>query len=239
MGRRVIALAFALGLASCASGAPPDHASGPEASMADASAPDPTELDSDGDGLCDATEEELGTNPQSNDTDGDRVPDLIELASDFDPVDPADPALDQIAYLEGARGASLDFEVRTTVDGDGQSLSGWFSPAGSFYTDGLTAADFFDGSTAISADPVDAARSINQEAASFAAVLGRTRLAFDLRFDFGARPDLKCGRVYPFRYAIKSDDGDTRSERFYLLIVGPSGGTGPNAGELCAPVECQ
>jgi hypothetical protein len=195
--------------------------------------------DSDSDGLCDGTEVELGTDPQAADSDDDRLPDLIEVVSSFSPIEPADPAVDQLAFMHGSRGSSLDFAVRSTVDGDGQSLAGWFTAAGSFYRDDLSAADYFVGATAVSADPIDGARSINEESARFAAVLGRTRLAFKLRFEFGSRPDLECGRAYPFRYAIKSDDGETRSERFYLLVVGASGAAELDPAGFCLPSSCE
>ena len=70
-------------------------------------------------------------------------------------------------------------------------------------------------------------------------MLGKTRLAFNLRFEFGAREDLECGRAYPFRYAIKSDDGETRSERFYLLVVGASGTPELAAADFCLPSACE
>jgi len=195
--------------------------------------------DSDADGLCDGTEVELGTNPQAADSDDDGLPDLIEVVSSFSPIEPAEPAADQVAFMNGSRGSSLDFSVRSTVNGDGQSLAGWFSAAGSFYRDELSAADYFVGATAVSADPIDGARSINEESARFAAVLGRTRLAFNLRFEFGERPDLECGRAYPFRYAIKSDDGETRSERFYLLVVGTSEAVELDPAGFCLPTVCE
>ena len=195
--------------------------------------------DFDSDGLCDGSEIEIGTNPELEDSDGDEIPDLIEVVSNFDPVDEADPAVDQVAFLEGARGSSLGFAVRSTVDGDGQSLAGWFAAAGSFYRDEMSAADYFVGASAVSADPIDAARSINEESARFAAVLGKTRLAFNLRFEYGNRPDLECGRAYPFRYAIKSDDGETRSERFYLLVVGAGGAVGLPTADFCIPSTCE
>jgi hypothetical protein len=195
--------------------------------------------DSDGDGLCDGTELEVGTDPNAADSDGDRLPDLIEVVSSFSPVEADDPASDQVAFMQGVRGGALDFGVRSTVNGDGQSLAGWFSSAGSFYRDELTAADYFVGATAVAADPVDAARSINEESARFAAVLGRTRLSFNLRFEHGQRPDLECGRAYPFRYAIKSDDGETRSERFYLLVVGTAGAVAVEPTGFCLPTVCE
>jgi hypothetical protein len=48
----------------------------------------PVCLDSDGDGLCDADELIIGTNPFMADTDGDGYPDGLELALGSDPLDP-------------------------------------------------------------------------------------------------------------------------------------------------------
>ena len=48
----------------------------------------PVCLDSDGDGICDADELLLGTNPYLADSDGDGYPDGLELALGSDPLDP-------------------------------------------------------------------------------------------------------------------------------------------------------
>ena len=45
------------------------------------------DVDSDGDGLTDAEEYELGTNPHLADTDGDGLPDGWEVANELDPLD--------------------------------------------------------------------------------------------------------------------------------------------------------
>ena len=48
--------------------------------------PDPTEFDSDGDGISDYYEKEnTGTNPNSKDTDGDTLPDAVEVYAGLDP----------------------------------------------------------------------------------------------------------------------------------------------------------
>jgi hypothetical protein len=196
--------------------------------------------DSDGDGLCDATEEEFGTGPGAVDSDGDALPDLIELLNGFDATDPAAPAADQLAYLEARRGGSTDFAVRATVDGDGQGVRGSFTALTSIYADGLSAADFFAGAAAIAALPEDGARSINEGSAYFASVLGRTRLVFNLRFDyaFDRLGALDCARVYPFRYTVKTDGGQTRADRAHLLIVLPEGTFASDA-DHCLPDTCQ
>ena len=43
-------------------------------------------IDSDGDGLTDAQEEQLGTNPNNRDTDGDGYPDGVEVANGYSPT---------------------------------------------------------------------------------------------------------------------------------------------------------
>ena len=74
--------------------------------------------------------------------------------------------------------------MRATVDGNGESISGAFLSLPGLDPDGLTAADFFRSAVAVSADPIDSVRSINGESARFGSVLGRTRLAFNLRFEY-------------------------------------------------------
>jgi heat shock protein beta len=52
---------------------------------------DDTTLDTDGDGLTDREEEELGTDPTNPDTDGDGIDDGDEVEAETDPNDPHDP----------------------------------------------------------------------------------------------------------------------------------------------------
>jgi hypothetical protein len=195
-------------------------------------------LDRDRDGLCDVTEAELGTDPDAVDTDADGLPDVIELVSGHEPALPDDPASEQLAYLAGDRGAAVDFEARFTVDGDGQALTGRFGALGTLYRDGDTAEHYFTGATALEAAPIDAARGIERDAARFDAVLGRTRLSFQLHFELADQPGRTCARAYPFRYSIKSDDGETRAERAYLLVIGQSGASTLVADAFCLPTGC-
>jgi hypothetical protein len=147
---------------------------------------------------------------------------------------------DQFAYLEAKEQGSLEFAVRATVHGEGQGFSGYFQALAAVYADGLSAADFFAGASAVAAHPADAVRGIDQGSAHFAAVLGKTRLAFSLRFAFPFEEigTVDCARAYPFRYAIKTDDGETRAERLYLLMVVPENGTGSGE-DHCLPRSCQ
>src|SRR5262245_336953 len=139
--------------------------------------------DSDDDGLCDPREEEIGTDTRSKDSDADGLPDMAEVVNGFDPTDPSSPAIDQVGYLEARISATVDFPVRATVDGNGESISGSFVSLPALDPDGLTAADFFRSAVAVSADPVDSVRSISGESARFGSVLGKTRLAFNVRFE--------------------------------------------------------
>lgn len=239
---RLTARSYALGgmlglLAACGDDAFRDGTEGPTL-RADGGGSPARVLDADGDGLCDSTEADLGTDPDEVDSDGDGIPDIIELVAGLEPVMPTDPAPDQLAYLPGARGAAVDFETRFTVEGDGQGMSGWFGALGTLYRDGDSADLYHVGSTALQAAPIDAARSIEAGRARFEAVLGKTRLSFLLQFEFGDRTDRSCARAYPFRYAIKSDDGQTRAERTYLLVIGGAGATQAEAAGFCLPSGC-
>ncbi len=195
--------------------------------------------DSDHDGLCDVTEEQLGTDPHAADTDGDGLPDLIEVGNNFDPTDPQSPQSGRVAYLQAEPSAVVDFQVRFTVNGDGQGVSGGFETITSIYGDGVTAGDFFTGAQAVSADPTDGVRSIDGAAARFASVLGRARLGFSLRFEYpGDGPQRTCARAYPFRYSVKADDGTTLAQQQLLLALTPDAKVGKQV-DYCLPSDCQ
>lgn len=196
-------------------------------------------IDHDGDGLCDTTEAELGSDPTQRDTDADGLPDLIELGNGFDATDSAQPTADQIAYLLAKPGSTLDFSVRVTIDGKGEGVIGTFQPMGSFYTDSSTAQDFFREAKALAADPVDGVRSIDADAARFRSVLGRTRLEFGLRFVYSDSDELSCARAYPFSYLLESDSGEVLSDAVFLLIVSPDSAESTGVGDYCVPHACQ
>lgn len=198
-----------------------------------------TPSDRDMDGLCDRAERQLATNPDSADTDGDGLPDLIEVGNGFDAVNPDVPAEDQVAYLTGEPGALLDFPVRMTVDGDGSTLSGFIEVIGTIYGDSKNARDYVQGATATEANPIDGVRRIDANSARFAGVLGRTRLGFTLRFEYPSdEPAVACGRGYPLRYSLKGEDGSTVADRLFLLVVAPKPQPG-HAPTFCAPVGCE
>jgi len=141
-------------VAACASESHPDRDRGGEPT------PDEGWVDAEGDGLCDETEADQGTDPLDPDTDGDGLPDLIEVGYALAATDPDQPGVDQVAFLTGSPGAILDFDLRTTVDGVGESHTGSFSPLPSFYDGGPSVADFFVTAFATSADPPDNVRGV-------------------------------------------------------------------------------
>ncbi|MDH5675551.1 MAG: thrombospondin type 3 repeat-containing protein [Myxococcales bacterium] len=203
-------------------------------------------LDADGDGLCDELERDWGTDPQAIDSDGDGLPDWTELGNGFDALDPASPAADQVALLEGVYGSRVEVPVRTTVEGDGQGLSGYFQPITPIYSGHpFDAGDFFVGAVAVSADPLDNTRGINYDSQTFAAVEGLTRLGFSLSFQVpgpgsGASADYQepdCARAYPFRYVVKDDSGEIAARRTFLLLVVPAGSPA-EAESHCLPERC-
>lgn len=196
-------------------------------------------IDHDHDGLCDSSEHDFGTDPRAADSDGDGLPDLIELANGFDAVSSTDPAPDQIVYLDAKPSASTDFPVRATFDGDGVGVSGYFDAISSIYSDGSTAQDFYVSTAAVSADPVDSVRGIEGDSARFAAVLGHARLGFILHFEYmKSSPAVDCARAYPFRYSLKTDNGDVQGDRLFLLVVGAGAGAAADL-EFCLPSGCQ
>lgn len=61
--------------------------------------PDWYYTDKDGDGILDVRERELGTNPEETDTDGDTIPDRLEIENYG--TDPTNPDTDKDGYPDG------------------------------------------------------------------------------------------------------------------------------------------
>ncbi|MCU6361143.1 thrombospondin type 3 repeat-containing protein, partial [Enterobacter quasiroggenkampii] len=86
-------------------------------------------VDTDGDGLTDKEEEDLGTDPKNPDTDGDGLTDKEEVDNGTDPLDPNDPGKKDKNDPINVNGADknkeeedIDTELENTdTDGDGLS----------------------------------------------------------------------------------------------------------------------
>jgi hypothetical protein len=202
-----------------------------------ASLPSTKTNDADQDGLCDRSEEQLGTSSASIDTDGDHIPDVIEVIGGYSPTDPTSPGVDQLGYLEAQPGRMLELELRATVEGKGQGATGQFTALNAFDARGLRANDFFMSGLAVRAEPPDNVRGIQPGDERFSSVLGRTRLTFRLSFSYIWDGKLDCAAALPFVYAIKSDIGGYSDARSYLLVVTPKG-AGLRAADFCRPVAC-
>jgi hypothetical protein len=195
------------------------------------------DLDADDDGLCDVFESDFGADPMRADTDGDGLPDLVEIANTFDPTGPDSPAADQVGLLQARRGATLEMSVRTTVDGDGQGLTGFFEPVSStLWPQPGSVRDYFVSAVAVSADPTDNVRRIDFDSERFDLVQGQTRLGFSVLFEYPDEASVDCARGYPFRYRIKDDAGENVAQRVYLLVVAPEAAGGEI--DYCLPPDC-
>ena len=90
---------------------------------APSSVPDPALKDSDGDGLTDVQEAQLGTNPLRRDTDGDGIPDDVEVAQGTNPLVPdrlPTVTTPVVAPSAAASASSIDL---TKLDSDGDGLT--------------------------------------------------------------------------------------------------------------------
>jgi hypothetical protein len=193
--------------------------------------------DRDRDGLCDSSEERIGTNPDVLDTDADGLPDVVEVLAGYNPTDPSNPGLDQLGYLVGQPGRALDLELRSTIEGNGQGATGQFMARNAFDVQGLRASDFFVSALAVGAEPPDNVRGIRAGEERFGSVLGRTRLTFRLHFEFASDVMLRCVAALPFMYSIKSDTGGYMGSRDYLLVVPPNDAAFEPA-DFCRPLAC-
>jgi hypothetical protein len=232
---------LALGVLVCAAACTPQlradtrQPPGPDGGVAP---PGKTPPDRDHDGLCDATEQDLGSDPDALDSDHDGYPDAVELLNGFDPVSPDSPGLDQVAFLASKMGAGLDFGVRATVDGDGESYTGILAPYPSNDSDQRTILDFYQGGVAVSAEPPENVHAVDAQAERFDTVLGHTRLSFALRFEYSSADDFPCAEGFSFAYATKTDQGHHPSSRDYMLVVVPKDSTGRKPEDYCLPETC-
>lgn len=195
---------------------------------------DPT-LDSDMDGLCDVTEIARGTDPSRSDTDGDGFSDRIEIQLGFDALLPASPNREIIHTMRENPEATLQVEIVQEVRGEGEEFTGAFEGLPVTDLAMLTAADFYVGSEALYADPIENVGAVDESAETFRGVVGRTRLAWEVRFAFGSGLVRDCVRAYPFRYNVKRSDGTFLSAQRHYLVILPIGDTLATAEWCVAP----
>jgi hypothetical protein len=206
---------------ACA-GCSDDSATPPrDGSLPDATAP---EEDLDGDGVCNDTEMIRGTDGADPDSDDDGFSDFVELMYGYDANRPAEPARDIIVLLREEPAATTELETETEIVGEGEDYTGAFMSLGVVGDiGGARASDFFASSRALFATPDTNVGLVEPEASRFRAVVGRTRLAFQLQFAFADELPRGCARPYPFRWDVKRSDGPLVSAQTYLLVVLPIG----------------
>ena len=234
---------LALGCAlSCALGACADGANGPRDASVEVrdGGPDGSTdpfSDTDQDGLCDVTEEQLGSDIDNPDSDADGLPDVAELIYGFGATDPLSPEDDQVVSLEARPGAEARLAVRFTVDGKGGDYTGYFEDSTSPYSDGSTAGLYLKSSQAIRSEPPEAARVVDGPRQRFRAVLGSARLELEVLFQAGDAVDPEgCVRAYPFRYGMREDGAGRIDDRLYLLVLAPADHAAPE--DYCQPIAC-
>lgn len=194
---------------------------------------DDSRRDSDRDGLCDMTEADKGTDPRVLDTDGDTLPDGLEVALGYSPVDSASP--DASRLVSAANAASL--RIRFSVDGSGDSYKGLFLPISSPFSTAEDATSLLDSNIALEALPADNVRDILAKEQRFDTVTGSTRLAFELTFDLTELDPVPCTVAHPFSYALTKVGGGLVEQQKYLLVIpGETDSADPPA--FCPPSNC-
>jgi len=204
----------------------------------DADAPDPL-LDTDGDGLCDETENRRGTDPFEPDTDADGYTDWVEISFGYDPTLPASPDREIVHLLREDPESSAAAQLTVRVRGRGEDYTGAFEGLNARDPTGTTATDFYDHSIALVANPEENAAIVDEEAQRFRGVVGLTELHFEVHFRFGDVMARRCIRAFPFRYGVKRSDGRFVGYVRQLLVVLPPGDR-VSTGEWCArPPPCR
>lgn len=199
----------------------------------DAEGPDtvPLTVDTDGDGLCDGTENVLALDPLLPDTDADGYPDALEYATSSDGRMIDSPARESVVFLSGRRAAVIDTSVTFPVRGSGETMIGAFAPLPTFLQlDEIDAFDYFAGARAVGANPVD--NVITFEGERFIGVRNRTLLLYTITF-LNDVEEVDCMRLLPFIYQVQAtDDGAIFGQRRMWLVVAPPGMT-PGDGTWC------
>ncbi len=182
-------------------------------------------IDSDEDGLCDATERERGTDPFLADTDFDGFLDSTEITLGFNPLGNTSPDRDTVFFLRENPASALQVSIERVIRGRGENYTGAFESLGDPDLGGATAATFYVESLPVFADPPDNVALIDEENEVFRAVTGTTLLGYEARFAFGDAVPRVCNRAYSWRYNVKRSDGALVAANRYVIVVLPTGAT--------------
>ncbi len=183
----------------------------------------PDMQDTDGDGLCDATEVEWGTDPFAADSDLDGLTDRAERDFGYAPLLPDSPPRDQLVFMQESAGSTAQLPVEVIVRGRGETYTGGFQAL--LITNRLDydANTFLELAHAVGANPMENVFEVRPLEQRFVGVFGRTQLTYEIRFAFGSSTPRECVTAFPFRYQIKRDDGRTVGFGRYLLVLLPVG----------------
>lgn len=192
-------------------------------------------VDTDRDGLCDATEVARGTDPDVADSDGDGFADLVELQLGGDPLAIDTPSRDSVVVLRTNRLARLSVPVSFSVSGTGGTYVGGFIGRPRVLSDDTSAADHFLSASAVAATPT--ANADHLEGETFFGVTGRTLLAYQVDFEYRGDALVECMTAYPFSYQAKLDGSGIVGSTSRSLVLAPEG-MEPGTGTWCEPVSC-
>ena len=208
----------------------------PDAALPPTDSGPPPDLDTDGDGLCDATESFYRTDPGSRDTDADGFSDYAEVQNASDPLSLSSPDRRRVFYLSEEPTATTTVPVAFSVRGIGETFTGELLRVPlRMVDDGTLDTAYYAGSRAVDANPMDNVRGGILDT-SFRGVIGRTRLLYQVSFR-QTRPARGCLSSVPFQYVTKTGEGTYRGSLSGWLVIAPPGmQVGAPGATWCGPV---
>jgi hypothetical protein len=208
--------------------------------------------DTDGDGLCDRTEQDFRTDPRAPDTDGDGLLDAFEVSAGTNPLAIRSPlASDRVRFVEGDD-ALATIEQVTEYQGAGEVLRALMQDRAAG-VEGLRASELVEFTVeATTANPAAFVRAV--EGARFVGVLGRVVLQWRVTarpratvaaLDGGVGAALGCRRAYETSLVLKREGDDVVGARQIIVEFAPREGDAGSpawprvsAEGLCLPARC-
>ena len=225
------------GMAGCPTASPPPPPTLDSSTIQDGPSGSASE-DPDGDGLCTATERNLGTDPMAADTDGDGWPDGAEWQASSDPTDATEPDPAFVDALTEGAGAPLYISVLVETRARGHDLTGGIEDT-ALFEDGRRASQWLAALRAAAAYPSYRVAWIDEENATYRGVEGRVLVAFELSFQVPAEAARGCARAYPYWFVLKRNDGVRWIvQRRWLRVAAPQGTGATEAWCLSRPPRC-